>query len=235
MKIKVANTFNFLIPYNVPMLRLGKVGDCGNAVPAQALAATNLISMGLGTNWSFDQDWHTFNPTGTIHGYDGTIFPEEFSEDLKADYKSFFRGNVIHFKENVGVDNIDQILGRVQGDTFLKIDIEGHEYTIIPAVGKAQHVMGMIIEFHGLSLDFDPDRSRFKSAINALANYKIVHVHANNFGGISEDSLPHTLEISFLRNDLCTTEEKRYDVYLKGLDTQNSFSNEDYELIFSED
>ena len=232
MKIEVDPTFNFLIPYSVPMLRLGDVGDCGNAVPAQALDANNLISMGLGTNWSFDRDWHTFNPHGTIHGYDGTIFPEDFSDDLKAAYKSFFQGNVIHFKENVGVDNIDQILGRVQGDTFLKIDIEGHEYSIIPAVGKAQHVMGMIIEFH--ALDLDTDRSRFKSAIDALANYKIVHIHANNFGGISEDSLPHTLEISLLRNDLCTTEERRYDVYLKGLDTQNSFSKEDYMLVFAD-
>ena len=232
MKIEVDPTFNFLIPYSVPMLRLGDVGDCGNAVPAQALDANNLISMGLGTNWSFDRDWHTFNPHGTIHGYDGTIFPEDFSDDLKAAYKSFFQGNVIHFKENVGVDNIDQILGRVQGSTFLKIDIEGHEYSIIPAVGKAQHVMGMIIEFH--ALDLDTDRSRFKSAIDALANYKIVHIHANNFGGISEDSLPHTLEISLLRNDLCTTEERRYDVYLKGLDTQNSFSKEDYMLVFAD-
>lgn len=233
MKIKVANTFNFLIPYSVPMIRLGDVGDCGLAIPEQALAATNLISMGLGTNWSFDRDWHKSNPHAIIHGYDGTIFPEEFTGALKEQYDYFFQGNVIHFNENVSVDNINQILDRVQGTTFLKIDIEGYEYSIMSALGQAKNVIGMVIEFH--ALDLDVDKARFKSAIDALKNYKIVHVHANNFGGISEDSLPHTLEIAFLRNDICTTEEKRYDVYLKGLDTPNALGKEDYELVFSED
>jgi len=231
MKLELNKDYNFLIPYDVPMLRVGDIGDCGYVIAKKSLRATNLISLGLGTNWSFDKQWLELNPVSVIHGYDGTIFPEEFPEELKKEYKSFFKGQVVHFTENVSASNIDQILKRVSGDTFLKMDIEGSEYDLISSISKANHLIGLAIEFH--ALDLENCKNKFKSAIELLsADYKIVHVHANNFGGICEDSLPHTLVISFLRKDLCKTEKKRYDCYLEGLDSPNALNSEEYKLYF---
>ncbi len=231
MKLELDSTYNFLIPYDVPMLRLGDTGDCGYVIAARSLEADNLISLGLGTNWSFDKQWLELNPSSVIHGYDGTIFPETFSEELKKEYELFFKGQVVHFKENVSKYNIDEILNKVSGSTFLKMDIEGAEYDIISNIANAKHLIGITAEFH--NLDFDFTRSEFQSVLEQLNDYKIVHIHANNFGGICEDQLPHTLQISFLKRELCEGNQKRYNAYLEGLDSPNALNSEEYMLYFT--
>ena len=234
MKLSLDKSYNFLVPYKVPMIRLGDKSDGGYVISTQASTADTLISLGLGTNWSFDKDWLKLNPNTIIHGYDGTIDPLEFSKKLKQEYDLFFKQNavqnVIHFKENVTIDNIDKIFNRAKGNIFLKMDIEGDEYSLISSICQRQNLVGMVIEFH--NLDFEHRRIELQSTIDLLDNYKIVHVHANNYGGINNDLLPHTLEISFLRKDLCNTTEKRYDVYLPNLDFPNLTTNEDYMLYF---
>ena len=231
MKLELDSTYNFLIPYDVPMLRLGDTGDCGYVIAARSLEAKNLISLGLGTNWSFDKQWLELNPSSVIHGYDGTIFPETFSEELKKEYELFFKGQVTHFNENVSKNNIDEILNKVSGKTFLKMDIEGAEYEILSNIANAKHLIGMTIEFH--TLDFENTRSSFQSTLDILSDYKIVHVHANNFSGVCTDNLPHTLQISFLKSDLCESNRKRYSAYLEGLDSPNALNSEEYMLYFT--
>ncbi len=212
----------------MPMIRLGNKGDGGYVIAEKCLEADSLISLGLGTNWTFDIDWLSFNPHGEIQAYDGTIVPEEFPKDLKSMYDSFWTNNIKHYKENVSKDNIDSILDRAKGSVFLKMDIEGYEYNIIANIAACKRIVGMVIEFH--TLDFEDVKVKFKTAIELLDNFKIVHVHANNYGGVNNDTLPHTLEISFIRKDLCDTDKKRYNFYLHNLDSPNALSNEDYML-----
>lgn len=221
MKLKLSDDYNFLIPHAVPMLRLGNKGDGGYVIPKIALTAQGLVSFGLGGNWTFEQDWLKLKPKSFIQAYDGTV-------DISSD---FFTGTVSYFKENVSLENIDSILERGGNNYFLKMDIEGCEWDLFPAILESKSIVGMVIEFH--NLDFENRRIHLKQVITALNdNYKVVHVHANNYSGICEDNLPNTLEISFLRNNLCGTKVKRYNVYLPGIDSPNSLTTEEIMLYF---
>ena len=231
MNLILGNEYNFLIPYSVPMIRLGNLHDGGYVIAEQSLQAKNLISLGLGTNWSFDKHWSAYNYNCHIHGYDSTIFPNEFPTKLKAEYDSFFTGNIKHFSKNASRKNIGNILHRMPESAFLKMDIEGGEYDLIDPISKSENLIGMVIEFH--TLDFKSRRADIRNAVNMLDKYRIVHLHANNGGGVCDDNLPHTIEISFLRKELCS-DKQRYDVYLKGLDSPNSaFNKEEYMLSFN--
>jgi hypothetical protein len=232
MQLTLGKSFDYLIPYDVPMIRLGSQGDCGHVVPIQALDAQYLVSMGLGTNWSFDEQWLKMVPNGHIHAYDGTIDPSTFAGSLRLAYDAFFQKSVVHFIENVYEHNIDVVLNRVAGPAFFKIDIEGSEYEIISKVAQEQNIIGMIVEFHALDIDYM--RQKFEHELYSMDQFRIVHVHANNFGGISSDGLPHTLEISFLRGNLCEHANKRYHAYLPGLDSPNDLNKEDYMLYFDQ-
>ena len=234
MKIKLDRSYNFLVPYSMPMIRLGNYGDGGYVVPQCILKANTLVSLGLGHNWSFDKHWTSIRPSTVVHAYDGTIDSIDFNVDLKKDYDSFFKGDVTHFKENATIDNIDSIINRVQGSVFFKIDIEGHEYDLVPYISKTKNLLGMVIEFH--NLDFSHRLDQFISLITDLNNnFRITHIHANNYGGLNKDNLPHTLEISFVRKDLCVTNEKRYDTYIQLLDSPNALNSEEYMLCFDLD
>ncbi len=222
--------YNFLVPYNVPMIRLGQYADGGYVIAKRSLEANNLLSFGLGRDWSFEKQWLELNPNSFIHVYDGTVFPEAFQEELRNNYKLFFKSPVTHFRENVHTDNIEVILNKLEGNIFLKMDIEGTEYDLIPYIAQSQNIIGMVIEFH--TLDTELRSNQLKSTIDLLKNFQIVHIHANNFGEFNTDKLPHTLEISFLRQDLCNSSEKRYNAYLEGLDAPNSLNSVEYALYF---
>lgn len=232
MQLILGKSFDYLIPYDVPMIRLGSQGDCGHVVPVQALDAQYLVSMGLGTNWSFDEQWLTMVPDGRIHAYDGTIEPSAFTGSLRLAYDKFFQKSVVHYLENVYKNNIDDVLNRVSGPAFFKIDIEGSEYEIISRVAQESNTIGMMVEFHALDINYI--RQKFEHEVRSMDQFRIVHVHANNFGGVSTDGLPHTLEISFLRKTLCENANQRYQVYLPGLDSPNDLNKEDYILYFDQ-
>lgn len=130
---------------------------------------------------------------------------------LAHDYFRFFRGRVKHHERRVwyngdrGSASIDAILDACEPQTplsvFAKIDIEGTEYRVLPAViERAALFTGLAIEFH----DTDICASLFNSQLHQLRRqFEIVHVHGNNYGDLSVDgALPLTLEISFLNRSM---------------------------------
>jgi hypothetical protein len=228
MRIFLDKQFNFLKPFDEPVIRIGNTGDGGYVVPIQALTASGLISLGLGTNWTFEQHWAIVCPENFIHAYDKTLNVGSLDSNQREIYDKFFIGRVTHFNEHATIDNIKDILSKGFGLVFLKMDIEGAEYSLFPVIKDATNLIGMSIEFHAL----DIRRKDFESIIKHLnRRYRIVHLHANNYGGIGQDNLPHTLEITFLHRQLCKSNNKRNDVYLLKYDSPNS-SNEEYELYF---
>ena len=231
MNIYLNSDYDFLIPYNVPMIRIGNSGDGGYVIPMLALNATGLVSVGIGDNWSFEEHWLALKAQSVIHSYDGTIVPEQFEAKLKDSYNNLFKNKVRHFRENVTPSNIDIVLERAGQKVFLKLDCEGAEYGLITGVCKSKSLIGMVIEFH--NLDFEEQLIQFKQAVNVICdNYKVVHVHANNYSGLNIDSLPQTLEVSFLRKELCQGNEQRHEAYLQDLDTPNALISEEYFLYF---
>jgi hypothetical protein len=118
------------------------------------------------------------------------------------------------FHEIIGMDQ------RSDQSIFLKMDIEGAEYDTLPMlVPYLQKINAMVFEFHHLD--------RFGEAFERiLASFSekffIAHVHANNYGGLIENSkLPIVLEISFLNKSLlkCPPEPSGLSYPVPGLDS----------------
>jgi hypothetical protein len=214
------------------LIRLGNQGDGGYLIPKFLLQEVDiLVSLGVNDDWSFDENFQKLNSRLKIHAYDHTISKTSFlhalfisivkfllrksnsSEIIKKfstyrNYKKFFKGNNTHYFERVHnrVDEefdvkFETIMERTnQESVFLKIDIEGSEYRILPEISRySPWIKGIAVEFH----DTELNRHIFTSQFNELLlNFSVVHVHPNNYGGISEDGFPEVLEVTFLRRNL---------------------------------
>jgi hypothetical protein len=170
--------------YCKELVRLGKDYDGGYLVNhSDVVATTRLLSLGIGTDNSFEVDFLSQNPC-QIDAYD---------EQAKVD-ESFFTHNKRLHKQNV-TDSIESVL---QGTSvFLKCDIEGDEYGLLDSlIANTQRFTGMVIEFHDVNqLDKFDQMANFIGKIDQ----KLVHVHANNNSYIEtpEEFIPSCLELTF--------------------------------------
>jgi len=86
---------------------------------------------------------------------------------------------------------------------FVKLDVEGAEYTIVPEiVRRAPSVTGLVIEWH----DLDQRWSDFRSCMEALLeHFHVVHLHGNNYRPLIPGTrVPATLEGSFAHKALAS-------------------------------
>jgi len=244
------------------MIRIGANGDGGYVLPKSIIHQCDaLISLGVSADWSFDQHFSELNPKIFVHGYDysisGSLFKKSaikgalkfllflgslkevrYRFELYQAYKKFFSGRNVHYEERVFSRNfekfditIDQIFKRVSAkNCFLKVDIEGSEYRIIDDILRhSQYIPGMAFEFH----ETDPYRIQFVESVQKIQKYyKIVHFHINNSTGIASDGLPETIEMTFIKNEYCNTNEKNYELPIEGLDFKNDLKKIDYKLSF---
>lgn len=246
------------------LVRLGNKNDGGYVIPRAVIKKTDfLVSLGISNDWSFDEHFKKINPALHIHGYDHTISTRVFKRNIRylilnmfmlrfswkklkdsisllLSYKSFFKGDVTHFQKRIHnrqdyFDDItlDEVVIKTKSkNIFIKIDIEGSEYRIIDSIVKhANKISGIAIEFH----ETDPLRPVFISAIKKLQKkFKIVHFHANNFGGYAGDGLPETPEITFINNKInIKTFGKRKTLPLDNLDASNGPLRPDYKIKFN--
>jgi hypothetical protein len=224
------------------LCRVGGRHDGGYVIPRSLVDTTDLlVSMGVSENWSFDEHFRRLHPGLRIHAYDHTISRMAFVRRvgigvakmllgivpgrevsrrvrlLKA-YEAFFADDVTHFRERIHDHHdrrhdatLDQVFARTQSRrVFLKIDIEGGEYRVIDDILRhADRVTGMVIEFH----DTHRLRTVFADAIRKLqARFSIVHLHANNYGGVAPDGLPDVLEVTFVPTQRCPGAARRPDL-----------------------
>ena len=214
------------------LLRLGRNNDGGYLVEKNSIFQSScLVSFGIGYDWSFEKDFfHLRNVP--IHCYDHTLkyssikkfsrhnlfcllkpsmWRFEVFKELKKniflykDYKSFFKGDIVHFRSAIGIGykriKLKEIFGRTKHTSiFLKIDIEGSEYRILDEIIALQHfICGLVIEFH----DIDLHQEKILSFINNF-KLKLVHVHGQNPGGqqyLTELGDPMQLEMTFSANE----------------------------------
>lgn len=255
---------SYLQPHVVPhLVRRGGAKDGGYVLPSAPLAGLDaMVSFGLSTDWSIEEDLFRSNPALTIHVYDHTVGAKSFRRALKnaalkfaggkisfaelrsrhrtdAGYRRFFTGSRVHFRErvfnrrdNANDATIETIFQRVRQARriFLKMDIEGAEYRVIPQIlDHADRIDLMTVEFH----DTDPLRAVFETQVKAiLGRFNIVHLHGNNIAGVAADGLPDCLEITFLNKRFPTDGGLRDQLPIAGLDHPNNPDAPDLPLRF---
>lgn len=243
IELKLPESLAWLCPIDgVELTRLGNMMDGGYVVPVDIIQQSEaLLSLGLGDNWTFDQDWHRLKPQDAIHMYDGTVDPDQLrvqynipvrrNIDLRAEYDRFFQAPRQHWQENVGPGadqtSLATCLARLGSRRiFIKMDIEGGEYPMIgDLINYRDHITGMVMEFHFCN----GGREQFQTAVQSLQVwYDIVHVHGNNHVDTGPEGLTDCMELTLInRQYIKNSSGQRRRFYIDGLDFSNVHGQED--------
>jgi hypothetical protein len=264
VSLALPTELNFLAPFVVDeMVRVGKLNDGGYVIPkSSTLEVDTLISLGVSTDWSFDQHFKRLNPQIEIHAYDHTISEDLFrrsyqrgvvhfllgrisradlseQRNLLRSYRSFFSTDARHFKERI--HNRLDALHDATIDKVFERTISNRIFLKIDIEGSEYRIIDSILKnadrIVGMVIEFhdtDPLRQVFCHAVKKLQReFDIVHFHANNFGAVAEDNLPEVLELTFARGAAVRRVDRRSLLPLPGLDNPNNPRKLDYEIRFS--
>ena len=255
----------FLKPYHIKssnLVRIGPKTDGGYIIDKRILNKINiLITCGLNDDWEFERSFLKKKPAAKIIAFDHTVnnhfWIKRFKNDIISllllrklriskildifkfiDYLLFFTKNkkhkitkVVFKKKNNKEITISEILKDYK-EVFLKIDIEGDEYKILNDIKKnSKKIVFLVIEFHNL----DKNILQIKKFLEKL-DLKIIHIHANNYGGIDKYGNPKVIELSLLNTKKIkvdnTFSKKKYPVV--NLDYKNFKRREDIKIKFNE-
>jgi hypothetical protein len=217
---------NLLKPkHTFDLIRLGQNNDGGYLIERKCVQKSkNLVSFGLGNDWSFEKDFKKFNPETTITCYDHTVNKDywsvylwhnlgrliflkisfkKFLNQIKKylDYKKFFsEKNINHFERALGVGDLNNVINIIDAtnnldNVLLKIDVEGAEYRALDDIIKIQdRLAGLVIEFHNIDIHMVKILDFLKKF-----NLDIVHIHANNADFVY-NKMPAMIEVTFSKN-----------------------------------
>jgi hypothetical protein len=205
------------------LIRLGRQHDGGYLVNELDVSkTTRLISLGIGDDLSFEQDFLSRNPC-PISAYDGTI-------DRKFENISYHKIN-IGSKE--GETRFSSLLQSVDRNVFLKCDIEGSEYGILnDIIVNDEKFSGIVIEFHDVHQY--PLFNELSSFI-AKIKLKLVHVHLNNYSylEIPGGYLPGCMELTFTSSNNVQLATTTNNIELPHrLDSPNAPERSDFRITF---
>jgi hypothetical protein len=164
--------------------------------------------------------------------------------DRHTEFEHFFRKHdfqqlMVAAQPGPGLATVDELLERVRGGdpqrwVLLKMDIEGTEYDVLPAVAaRLQRVSALAIEFHRM----DQNWERFEAIMAALApTFFVAHIHGNNNDPyVPGTPVPLTIEITLVNRLLVDPLPPQAAVSypLPGLDAPNKPRLPDMALDFS--
>ena len=254
----------FLKPYHVKysnLIRIGPKIDGGYVIDKRVLSKSNiLLTCGLNDDWEFEKSFLRRKKSAKIVAFDHTVnrdfWFKRFKKDIVSllllkklriskildvfkyiDYLLFFRNNKKHYekkivfkKKNQKEITISEILSNYK-DVILKIDIEGDEYKILSDIKKnSKKIIFLIIEFHQIHKNIE----KLKKFLNKM-DLKIVHIHANNYGGVDVDGDPKVVELSLLNakkfNISNTYNKKNHPII--NLDYKNFKRRDDVKIRFN--
>lgn len=202
------NLIVYKSPY--PKLRIGKNGDGGYVVNNISTHYDILVSGGVSDDISFEQDFLNKHPNVKCFAFDGTVNSLPTNDDRIV----FVKKNLGEF-ETETTTNLESYFDKYD-NIFLKLDIEGHEFRLFPAIYKYLHkVKQIVIEIHS-SFDIQTHQvyyqglndithdSMFSLLNNINKTHTLVHIHGNNgcgLGSINGIVLPYVFECTYIRND----------------------------------
>ena len=245
------------------LIRIGPKSDGGYIVHKESINLTKkIITCGLNDDWKFEKNFTKLNNHCFVEAYDHTIdkdfWYQRFKKDIihffllkklrlskiikmfdYIDYKIFFKKKNIHFLKKVVRNSkkedeisLTNIIDNFE-DIFLKIDIEGNEYEILPEVTKhSEKIISLIVEFH----DIDSNLDKIEKFIIENKFLKLIHIHANNYKDINTNGNPNDIELTFVnKNKINISNERSQKSYpIHGLDYKNLKRKKDIELKFNE-
>ncbi|HEV8014389.1 MAG TPA: hypothetical protein VGP48_02590 [Stellaceae bacterium] len=255
---------SFLNPHIVDDLaRYGNPRDGGYVLPQSTLSNIDaVLSFGLSTDWSLEEELAAGHPERLIHVYDHTVGARTFRRSLKgafwkfvgaktslADlrtryatdvgYRRFFTGHRVHFRERV-FNRQDHTSDATLAIAFARLGAARHVLVKIDIEGGEYRIIPELTRFADridvIAIEFhdtDPLRPVFEAQIRALLDdFAIIHVHGNNIAGIAADGLPDALEITFLSRRFGIPERRRDRLPVAGLDRPNDPLRPDVALRF---
>ena len=114
---------------------------------------------------------------------------------------------------------------------FLKIDIEGSEYSILKDIINLKNkLQGIVIEFHDVSKNIDII-SKFIEELKS--DLYLVHIHGNNYSVKELNRNPEAIELTFSKKSLHLNNKTNDKLYpIADLDFPNSKRSPDVKLSF---
>ena len=244
------------------LIRIGPKSDGGYIIDKRVIKKTiAVISCGLNDDWEFEKHFIKLNPNCKLIAYDHTVNHKFWKERFKKDfisliflkkirlnkildvfkylsYRSFFsKKNIHHIKKvvlnqkNKNEISIINILKKHE-KLILKLDIEGDEYSILNQV-KREHkkINLLIIEFHDISKNL----GKIKNFIHR-SNYKLIHIHGNNYAGLDNHKNPNVIECTFINKNKFKVSrfKSKFKYPIPYLDFKNLKRREDIEINFNE-
>lgn len=202
-----------------PLLRIGGSSDGGYLLPSDLTAISACYSPGVAQSAAFEM---------AMAEKAIPSFMVDYSVDGPPVANPNFRFEKLFLATHTdGLKFIrleDWVNANTPGhaDLILQMDIEGSEWPVL--LDTPDEILNkfriMVIEFHNLDLMMTTSLGAevFDTVFDKLhRNFKIVHLHANNAGGVHRHKgqmIPRVLELTFLRKDRMNLSTKRFPAAL---------------------
>jgi hypothetical protein len=224
MYIDICNRLKtYFKPYktNLKKFRVGANGD-GGYVIADLPGYDALYSYGSEDQITFEKAFYE-KYKKPCYVYDHTI--NGITD--KPDYIHYFKEGVSDKKEQ-DLDTIDAHLERnghlEKTNLLMQIDVEGAEWTSLPACKHLKNFSQIVVEFH-----LDGELSSYSKVIDDMYNhlkddFACIHVHGNNYPLVPwiDNNFPRVFEVTYVRRDLIDSIEPETESFpIKGLDFPN--------------
>ena len=225
-------------PY--PKQRLGRPHDGGYVTATLPGTYDAFLSGGIANDISFEEHFLQLYPDTPCYAFDGTI------SHLPHNHPK-----ITFVKKNLGDSNREELTNlhdymEPYQDIFMKIDIEGHEFRVMPTLqnGLMKKIKQLVIEIHSpgdirMFPDYfkglhDIDNQKMFDLLQRInQTHTLVHFHANNGCAMQEIDgirLPHVFELTYLRNEFVLEKRKNTESLPTPLDRRNIPQKEDYVL-----
>lgn len=203
-------------------MRVGRNSDGGYVVPKE-LIDDDLLTCGINDEISFEESYLRFISKPNIHAFDGTIakFPS-----INPNF-NFHKLNIgpTDTTSEISLNSIIDKYFKNGNKIFLKMDIEGAEYTSFDTLSESNlnKFSCIVIEVHWI----DREYQKFEKLMNKIEDkFFLVHKHDNNNGKyfIYENKLiPNVHELTFIRKDLIgKAEVAEQRIHIECLDYVNN-------------
>ena len=264
-------------PYN--KVRIGKNNDGGYVICELPDKYDLFISGGISNDISFEIDFlQKYNDNDNdndkdnniikCYAFDGTISTLPL-QNVSNNNKNILT-NINFIKKNLGnietndITNLSSYINDDKSNTntsntninkynniFMKIDIEGHEFRLLPYLidnNYMSKIKQLVVEIHSpADIQMFPDYfaglsdikndDMFKLLNNINKTHTLVHFHGNNGCNtqiIDNIKLPHVFECTYIRNDFIknTAKVKNTEPLPTSIDMKNIVNKDDFYIDY---